>query len=111
MRGPGIGGDFVFAPAGVAAGLLIHFEKDEIGEAALAKTPRRAEAGDSAADNDNGEFFDALRCGESRAVAQQVADLEGIVDERAFDLSFTLERKADERGAAQSEKFATAHLQ
>src|SRR5580692_3881808 len=31
MRGPGIGGDFVFAPASVAAGLGIHFQQNEIG--------------------------------------------------------------------------------
>ena len=66
MRGPGISGDFVFAPAGIAAGLRIHFEKDEIGEAALAQTPGRAQAGDAAADDDDGNFFDALRGGEKR---------------------------------------------
>ncbi len=30
VRGPRIGGDFVFAPARVAAGLRIHFQEDEI---------------------------------------------------------------------------------
>ena len=39
VGGPGVGGDFVFAPAGVAACLGIHFEEDEIGEAAFAKAP------------------------------------------------------------------------
>src|SRR5579859_2555039 len=33
VRGPGVGGDFVFAPAGVAAGVVVHFKEDEIGEA------------------------------------------------------------------------------
>ena len=89
MRGPGIGGDFVLAPASVAAGLLIHFEKDEVGEAALVKTPCGAQAGDSAADNDDGDFFDALCRGECGAVAQEMAHLEGIVDKRAGDLLFT----------------------
>ena len=109
--GPRVRGDFVFAPARVAARLGVHFEKDEIGEAALAKAPGSAEAGDSAADNDNGEFFGALRRGEPGAVAQEMAHLEGIVDERSFDLFFTLERKTNERRAAKTEELAAAQLQ
>ncbi len=111
VGGPGIGGDFVFPPASVAAGLGIHFENDEIGEAALAKAPGGAKAGDSTADNDDGNFFDALRRGEPGAVSQEMAHLEGIVDERAFNLFFTFEGEADERRAAETEKLAAAKLQ
>jgi hypothetical protein len=91
--------------------LLIHFEKDEIGEAAPAKTPRGAEARDSTAHNDDGDFFDALRCGEPGAVSQEMADLEGIVDERSFNLFSTFEGKADERRTAKTEEPAAAKFQ
>ncbi len=111
MGGPGVRRNFVFTPAGVAAGFGVHFEKDKIGETALAKAPGGAEAGDSAADNDDGNFFDMLRGGEARVVAQKMTGLEGIVDERAFDVSFALEGKADKRGAAEPEKLAAAKLQ
>ena len=57
VRGPWVGGDFVFAPAGVAAGGVVHFEEDEVGEAAFAEAPRGAEAGDSAADDDDWGIF------------------------------------------------------
>src|SRR5207245_7607753 len=109
--GPGIRGDFVLAPAGIAAGLLIHFEEDEVRESALAKAPRGAQASNSSTNNNNGKFFDALRSRKTGAVAQEVAHLEGIVDERAFDLWFTLEGKTDERRAAGTEKFSAAKLQ
>src|SRR5258707_9019637 len=111
MGGPRICGDFVFSPAGVAAGLGVHFEKDEIGEAAFAKTPGRTEAGDSTADNHDGDFFDALGGEKAGTVAQQMAHLERIVDERAFDLLFAFEGEANERRAAKPEKFTTAQLQ
>ena len=52
VRGPGIGGDFVFTPAGVAAGLLLHFEQHEVVEAALIEPPCGAQSGDAAADDD-----------------------------------------------------------
>ena len=57
MRGPGIGSDFVFAPAGVAAGLRIHFQEDEIGEAAFAEAPSGAETGDASANDNDWKFF------------------------------------------------------
>jgi len=40
-----------------------------------------------------------------------MANLERIVDERAFDLFFTFEGKTDERRAAKTEKLAAAKLQ
>src|SRR5260370_11892527 len=110
-RSLGVRRDFVLAPTGVTAGLLIHFEKDEIGEAAVGKAPGRAETGDSTADDDDGDFFDALRRGKRGTIAQQVAHLKGIVDERAFDLSFTFERETDERRATESEELAAAQRQ
>src|SRR5580692_486669 len=82
VGGPGIGGDFVFPPAGVAAGLRIHFEEDEIGEAAFRETPGGAETGDAAANDNDGKSFGAFRRREGSAVAQEMAHLKGIVDER-----------------------------
>src|SRR5439155_11129426 len=104
MRSPGIRGEFVLAPAGVAAGLLIHFKKDKISETAFAETPGGTEASDSPADNGDGDFFDALCTGECGAVAQEMAHLERIVDKRAFNLFFTFQGKADERRTAKTEK-------
>ncbi len=106
MRGPRVDGDFVFAPAGVAAGLGVHFQKNKIAEAALAKTPSGAESGDSAANDDYREFFSALRDWKPGAVAQEMARLKRIVDERALDLTFAFEGKTNECGAAETEKLA-----
>ena len=111
MRGPGIRADFVFAPARVSSGLRIHFQNNEIREAALAQTPRRAESGDSSAHDDDGNFLDALRRRKRSAVAQQVAHLKGIVDERACNWPVRLERESDERCASTPEKFAASNLQ
>src|SRR5579872_5420268 len=58
VRGPGVGGDFVFAPASVAAGVVVHFEEDEIAEAAFAEAPCGGESGDAAADDDDSRLFD-----------------------------------------------------
>ncbi len=69
MGSPGIRGDFVFAPTGVPAGLGVHFEKNKIGETALAETPRGAESCDSAAHYHNRNFFNALCSGKRDAVA------------------------------------------
>src|SRR5260370_26475065 len=80
MRSPGVRRDFVLAPTGVTAGLLIHFEKDEIGETALATAPRGAETGNSTADDDDGEFFRPLYCGRACAGRQEIRHLEGIDD-------------------------------
>src|SRR4029077_17217229 len=111
MSGPGISCDFVFAPTGVAARLGIHFEKDKVREPALAKTPGGAETGDSYANNDDRKFFKALRGRKDGTTAQEMAHREGIVDERAFDLLFTLDGENNERRAAETEKLAAAQFQ
>jgi len=46
--------------------------------------------------------------GKEGAIAQEMAHVEGIVDEPAFDLSFTFEGKTDERRAAKTEEPAAA---
>ena len=111
MGGPGICSDFVFPPTGVAAGLLIHFEQDEIGEAALAQTPGGAQASDPTANDDNRNFFDALWRGERGVVAEEMAHLERIVDESSLDSFFTLKGETNEGRAAETEKLAAAQLQ
>src|SRR5580700_10998604 len=99
MRGPGVGGDFVFAPAGIAAGLGIHFEEDEIGEAAFLEAPGRAETRNAATNDNDWKFFCALRRRKGNAIAQEMAHLEGIVDERACDGTIRFERESDEGSA------------
>ena len=111
VGGPGVGGDFVFAPAGVAAGLGAHFEKDEIAETALLKAPGGTEAGDATADNDHRDFFDALARRKAGAAAQEVTPRKGIVDERAFDPFVTFEEKTGERRAAKTDKLAAGKFQ
>jgi hypothetical protein len=99
VRGPRVGGDFVFAPACVAAGGGVHFEEDEVGEAAFAEAPGGGEAGDSAADDDDGEFFGFGGRGERGVVAELMAELRGFVDEGAGDGAVGLQGEADEGGA------------
>ena len=111
MRSPRIRGDFIFAPASVAARLWIHLEKNEIREAALAEAPGGAKTGDAATDDDDRDFFDVFGRGERGAVTQEMPHLEGIVDERTFDLLFTFEGKAGERRTAKTEKLAATQLQ
>ena len=61
VRGPGIRGDLVLTPARISAGLGFHFKQHEIAKAAFVQTPRRAQSGDAAADDDDGKFFGARR--------------------------------------------------
>jgi len=83
MRRPRVRGDFVFTPARISAGPVIHLEENEVRETFLLKPPRRAEAGNSPAYNNHGALHDLLRCRKAYSIAQLMADLEGVVHERA----------------------------
>src|ERR1700722_6262158 len=109
VRGPWVGGDFVFSPAGVAAGGVVHFEQSEIGEAAFAEAPCGAQAGDSAADDDDGEFFGFRWRGERGVIAELVAELRGFVDEGAGDWAVGFQGEADQGGAGGGQEIAAAH--
>ena len=111
MRRPGIRADLVLAPARISSRLRIHFQNDEIREAALAQTPRGTETSNPSAHDDDGKFLDALRRGKRSVVAQHVAHLKRIVDERARDGPVRLERESNEGGASAPEKFAPSNLQ
>lgn len=111
VSSPWIRGDFVFAPTGVAAGLSIHFEQNKIGEASFAEAPGGAEAGNAAANNNDGKLFDAFGGRKSGAVTQEVAHLEGVVDETPLDAAVGFEGESDERRAAELQKSAAAKLQ
>ena len=56
--------------------LLVHFEQDEVGEASFAQAPGGAQAGDAAADDDDGDFLDAFWSREACAIAQEMSGLE-----------------------------------
>jgi hypothetical protein len=111
VRGPGIGGDFIFAPTRIASGLRIHFEQNEIGEAAFAQAPGSAQAGYATADNYDRKFLDVLGGRKRRAVAQEMTHLKGIVDEGASDGSICFERESNEGCTSGAEKFSAAKLQ
>jgi hypothetical protein len=85
MGGPRVRGDFVFSPTRISAGGVIHFQENEIGEAALAQAPGGAQSCDSAADDHYGDFLDSLWGGKARTVAEEMPGLEGFVDEGAGD--------------------------
>ena len=51
MRGPRIGSDFVFAPARISPGLIVHLEQDKISEASFVEPPRGAQTCNATADD------------------------------------------------------------
>src|ERR1700741_424141 len=104
VRGPGVVGDFVFAPARVTARLLIHFEQDEIAEAPFLQSPGGAQAGYAAAHDDQRVFLNFPGNRKYHAVAQLMAHLEGIIHEAAGDRAIGFQRKADERSSAGLQK-------
>src|SRR5271166_3420767 len=103
VGGPGKARDFVLSPAGIAAGLLLHFQDDEIVEAFLVEAPGGAEAGDSGADDDGRNMDFLLRRLEWGSIAQAMAHREGVVNERAGDLGIGFASEADEGGGGDQE--------
>ena len=75
--------------------MSVHFQKDEVGETALAKPPSGAETSDASANDDDWNFLCVLRGGKAGAIAQEMAHLEGIVDERASDRTIRFERESN----------------
>jgi hypothetical protein len=61
--------------------LRFHFEQYEIGKAFFAETPRRAEPGDSAADDHYRHALGALRGGKRCAIANAVTQWKRVVNE------------------------------
>ena len=105
MGGPWISRDLVFAPARIAAGLIVHLEQNEIVETLLVQAPRSTEAGNAATHNDNRHFQGFLWSRKARAIAQQVALLKRIIYKRSCDGPLTLERKPYQRGAGRLQEF------
>src|SRR5581483_10788907 len=59
MCRPRVRRDMVLSPAGIASGLRIHFQKDEISKAALVQSPGRAQAR-NASSNDHDWYSNLL---------------------------------------------------
>jgi hypothetical protein len=89
----------VFPPTGVAAGVLRHFEQDEVAEAALIEPPGGGKPRDAAPNNDDRNFDAAFRWGEVCAIAKLVTWAVAIIDEAAGNGTIGLGREADKRGA------------
>src|SRR5690606_9856800 len=83
VRGPRERRDLVPAPSRVAAGLGLHLEQHEIGEATLPETPGRREPCDAAADDDESAALGRCRHRAELAVPQAVSDCMRLVDEAA----------------------------
>ena len=92
----------------VAAGFAVHFQQNEIVEAALLKPPRRAQSRDAAANDD---YWNALLVrgrGQRRAIADLVPARQRIVDKRSGDAPFALRGHPHQGRAARDELPASA---
>jgi len=106
VRGPGVGGHVVLAPAGVAAGALLHLKDDEVVKPALVEPPRRREPRDAASDDDEGHPHGARGGGERLSVPQPVTDDVGAISEATGDGPAGLAAETDQRGAHAEETSA-----
>jgi hypothetical protein len=98
VGGPGVGGDFVFACAGIAAGFGLHFEEDEVVEAGAFEPPAGGESGDAASDDDEGHLAGVFDGRDADAIADEVAAVLGFEDEAALERAVSLEAEAKQRG-------------
>jgi hypothetical protein len=89
----------VLAPARVAAGLIVQLEQDEIEKTAAEESPAGGEAGDTAADDDDGDADGFDRARADCAVTNSMTASGSILDETAFDAALGFLAEADERGA------------
>src|SRR5207247_8554584 len=77
--------DLVLAAAGRPDRLWLHFQEDELREAAVPQTPRRRQSGDAAAHNDDRNGHGLGWWSKGGAVTESMAQRPGVVDERARD--------------------------
>ena len=108
MSRPGISGDFVLAPPGIAAGAFVHFEEHKIVKAAFVEMPRGRKSRDAAAHNYDGNLQSSFCRRKRSAIAELMSKLVPIVDEGAGNGAIGFWRQADESGA---EKSAAGKLQ
>src|SRR5215472_2399125 len=107
MRRPRVGGNFILSPTRIAAGLIVHFQQYKIGESSLLETPCSTEAGNPAADNHNWDLYSLPGDRKTRSIPQQMALLNGIVDEGAEDGPVTFEREPNQGGTGRLNEFPT----
>jgi hypothetical protein len=98
VGGPGIGGDFIFSPAGVASGFGLHFQDDEIAKAFFVEPPCRSESCDACADDDDPDFLSSRGLRKRRVIAEAVAEREAVVDELAVNAFFGFGGESDKGG-------------
>ena len=111
VRGPRIGSDLVFAPAGISSRLIVHLEQDEVLEAALIQTPRCAQPGNASAYDDDRMLFNFLCPREGGAIAQQMAKLERVVHETAGNRTIAFYRKSHQRRTRRLQELSARNLQ
>src|SRR5215467_665915 len=107
MRRPRVGANFILPPPAIAAGLIVHFQQDKIGESFLLETPCGAQACNPAADNHNWDLYDLPGDRKARSIPQQMTLLKGIVDERTEDGPVTFEREPNQCGTGRLNEFPT----
>jgi hypothetical protein len=93
------------------ADLRRHLEQHEAIEAAFLQAPRRRQAGDAAADDDDGHSLGRRRGSDGRPFAKPVAGRQIVVDERAGQRTIALDRQADEGGGGGDAEFPAARGQ
>jgi len=74
------------------------------------KPPPSAEPRNASADNDDGDFFRSLRSGESRVVADAMAERETVVDELTLDTLFGSRGETDKSGSGYEKAASRRHL-
>src|SRR5215469_12456898 len=105
MRRPGVGANFILPPPRIAAGLIVHFQQDKIGESSLLETPCSTQACNPAADNHNGDLYDLPGNRKARSIPQQMTLLKGIVDEGAEDVPVTFDGEPNQCGTGRLNEF------
>src|SRR5215471_12198712 len=111
MSGPRIRCNFVLPPTRVPARLLIHFEQHKIVEAAFVEAPGGTESGDATTDDHHRLLLYAPHRRKRSVIAQLMAELKGIINERSGDRAIAFDRQSHQRRAAGSEKLPARHPQ
>ena len=111
MRGPGIAADIVLARARVAAGLIVHFQENEIAKAALLQPPRGAQPGDAAAYDHHWDANLARGGRNGRVIADAMAGGECVIHKRPCQRAFAFGGHAGQSRRGAGDELATRRRQ